>query len=122
MQKNVFMFFYGKKHFHYYVCCAKPNKGSISSTFFKHLLHMCRSQKRKKTDNFTVIRVLLGSARVKAACRMLMKLSKVIPQRCTINKVSYRYLCDETVNQQLFLTFVLLHGGQILAIYCTLYG
>jgi len=35
---------------------------------------------------------------------------------------SHRNLCDEADNQLLFATFVMLSGGQILAIFYTLYG
>jgi len=44
---------------------------SISSTFYDQLLH---TQSARKTDNLTVFFALLGSARVKAGCRTLMKL------------------------------------------------
>jgi len=41
---------------------------------------VCRSQKCKKADSLTVFFALLGSARVKAAHRMLMKLTPGVGQ------------------------------------------
>ena len=48
---------------------------SISPTFYEQLLHAQRSQKRKKQHNLTVFLALLGSAGVKYARKMLVKLT-----------------------------------------------
>ncbi len=42
---------------------------------FTRSSYLRRSQKRKMTNNLTVIFVLLGSTHVKAACKTLMKLT-----------------------------------------------
>jgi len=43
---------------------------------FTHSFYTRRSQKQKKSDNLKVSFALLESAQVKAACRMLMKLTQ----------------------------------------------
>ena len=48
---------------------------SISPTFYEQLLRVQRSRERKKLLNLTVFFALLGSAFVKAACRILVKLT-----------------------------------------------
>ena len=48
---------------------------SISPTFYKQLLRSQRSRKRKKQLNLTVFFALLGSARLKAARKTLVKLT-----------------------------------------------
>jgi len=45
------------------------------TNIFTLSFYIHRSQKRKKTDDFTVFFTLLGSVSVKAVPRMLMKLS-----------------------------------------------
>ncbi len=51
-------------------------RGTISPTYLRSLsFYACRSQKCKKTDNLTVFFTLLGSTRVKAVRRTLMKFS-----------------------------------------------
>jgi len=49
--------------------------GSLSSTFYEQLLHMQILKAQKKNDNLTVFFALSGSVCVKAAHRMLMKLT-----------------------------------------------
>jgi len=51
------------------------NQVSISSTFYAKLLHAQIPKEQKKTVKLSVFFVLLGSARAKAARRMLMKLT-----------------------------------------------
>ena len=51
-------------------------EGSVSPTFYEQLLRVQRSQKRKKQLNLTVFLVLLESAHVKAARKMLVKLTR----------------------------------------------
>ncbi len=51
------------------------HQGSISPTHLRSAFYACRSRKRKKTDDLTVLFTLLGSARVKAVCRTLVKLT-----------------------------------------------
>jgi len=43
---------------------------------FTRSFYTLRSQKHKITDDLTAIFVLLGSTRIKAACKMLMKVYK----------------------------------------------
>jgi len=45
---------------------------------FTSSFYTCRSQKRKKNDNFTVFFVLLGSACLKAERKMLAKLTLIV--------------------------------------------
>ena len=49
--------------------------------FHQHFMQSFVGQipKPQKTDNFTVFFALLGSVQVKAACRMLMKLTTELP-------------------------------------------
>jgi len=50
-------------------------QGSISSMFYKQLLHVKIPKAKKKTVKLSIFFVLLGSAHAKAASRMLMKLT-----------------------------------------------
>jgi len=50
---------------------------SISSTFYEQLLHAQIPKAQKKTDNLTVFFALSGSVCVKAAHRMLIKLTPI---------------------------------------------
>ena len=54
---------------------AIPNRGSISSTFYKHLLRAKIPKARKKIIKLSSFIALLGSACVKAARRTLVKLT-----------------------------------------------
>jgi len=49
--------------------------GSISPTFYANLLNAKVPKAQKDTDDLTVIFALLGSARVKALHKMLVKLT-----------------------------------------------
>ena len=54
----------------------EPNQGSISPTFYKQLLCMQIQKAQKKTFKLSRFFALLGSTSVKAACRMLVKLTQ----------------------------------------------
>jgi len=58
-----------------YLIAPLPHLLSISSMFYEQLLHAQIMQGQKKTDNLTVFFMLLGSARIKAASRTLIKLT-----------------------------------------------
>jgi len=49
--------------------------GSNSPTFYEQLLHTQIPKSTKKTDGLTVFFALLGSSLIKAARKMLMKLT-----------------------------------------------
>ncbi len=49
------------------------DKGSISPTFYSNILCMQIPKTQKKTDDLTVFFSLLGSALVKAMCKILVK-------------------------------------------------
>jgi len=55
----------------------KSKLGSISTTFYKQMLHAQISKARKDTDDLTVFFMLLGSACAKAAHKTLVKLTPV---------------------------------------------
>jgi hypothetical protein len=52
---------------------AKKSRDQVN--FHQHFLLACRSQKRKKTDGLTIFLALLGSVSIKAARKMLEKLT-----------------------------------------------
>jgi len=54
------------------------HQGSISATIYKQLLPKQILKAQKKTVKLSVFLALLGSALVKAACRMLMKLTQCV--------------------------------------------
>ena len=54
---------------------VKSKQGSISQTFYKQLSRVQIPKSAKKLLNLNVFSALLGSARVKAARRMLLKLT-----------------------------------------------
>jgi hypothetical protein len=54
---------------------AFSDQGSISPTCLLKAFIACRSQKCKMIKNLTVIIALMGSTRMKAAHKMLMKLT-----------------------------------------------
>jgi len=56
---------------------------SISPTFYVQLLHTQFPKAQKKTDGLKIIFALLGSARIKAASKMLVKLILWIQQNYT---------------------------------------
>ena len=63
--------------------------------------YACRSQKRKKLLNLTVFLVLLGSARIKAACRMLVKLT---PGKAVMVGVFVCIACPSDFNEPSLIT------------------
>ena len=55
--------------------CQSPRSGVNFINVFTCNFYACRSQKRKKLLELTVVFVLLGSLRVKAARKLLVKLT-----------------------------------------------
>ncbi len=64
------------KKSHCTVVCVSEHQGSILSMLYKQLLQtQILKLSARNNENLSVFFALLGSASVKAACRMLMKLT-----------------------------------------------
>jgi len=86
-------------------CASKPLLSSISSMFYIQLLHPQIPKAEKDTDDLTVFLMLLGSTSVKAARKMLMKLtpdlSGVQCIACSV-KVGYDFYSSVLVSLEQF--------------------
>jgi len=87
------------------------NQGSISPMFYKHLLHT-RSHKCKKYSQVVSLFALLGSARIKAARKMLIKLTPgYAPHPAQIILSSWKKLSWSIKTILIYISAALLGGS-----------